>query len=63
MLLNLKLFNERNVDHIHFKMETLRSAVDAMRPECFFGSVDLADAYYSIPLKISDRRFFFILMT
>ena len=40
-------------------METLRSAADAMRPGCFFsGLVDLADAYFSIPLKISDRRFF-----
>ena len=58
VILNLKQFNERYVDHIHFKMETLRSAVDAMRPGCFFGLVDLVDAYYSIPLKISDRRFF-----
>ena len=58
VILNLIQFNERYVGHIHFKMETLRSAVDAMRPECFSGSVDFADAYYSIPLKIYDRRFF-----
>ena len=57
-ILNLKQLNERYVDHIHFKMETLRSAVDAMRLWCFFGFVDLADVYYSILLKIFDRHFF-----
>ena len=58
ILLNLKQFNEIHVDHIHCKMETLRSAVDTMRPGCYFGLVDFSDAYYSIPIKVSDRRFF-----
>lgn len=58
VILNLKQFNEKYVDHIHFKMETLKSAIDSMRPNCFFGSVDLSEAFYSIPIKQEDRKFF-----
>ena len=39
-------------------MKTLQSAVSAMRPNCFFGFVDLAEAFYSIPIQASDRKFF-----
>lgn len=39
-------------------METLKAAVDAMRPDCFFGSVDLSEAFYSIPIRESDRKYF-----
>ena len=51
VILNLKQFNERYVDHIHFKKETLRSAVDAMRPECFSGSVDLKPVLATLRAK------------
>ena len=46
----------------HFKMETLNTAVAAMRKNCWFGSVDLTDAFYSIPIAKEDRcllRFWF----
>ena len=46
------------MEHIHFKMETLKAAVDAMRPDCFFGSVDLSEAFYSIPIREPDRKYF-----
>ena len=49
---------KKYVDHIHFKMETLKSAIDSMLPNCFFGSVDLSEAFYSIPIKQGDRKFF-----
>ena len=39
-------------------METLNSAVNAMRPNCYFGSVDLSEAFYSIPIKTEDRKYF-----
>ena len=39
-------------------MEILQSATDAMRKGCFFGSVDWAEAFYSIPLFEPDRKFF-----
>ena len=58
IILNLKIFNEFFLEKIHFKMETLQSAIDAMRKDCFFGSVDLAEAFYSLPIRKSDRKFF-----
>lgn len=58
VILNLKYFNEQYMDHIHFKMETLKSAVDSMRPNCYFGSVDLSEAFYSIPIRTEDRKYF-----
>ena len=58
IILNLKHFNEEFMDRQHFKMETLKTAVESMRQGCFFGSVDLADAYYSIPVCKLDREYF-----
>ena len=57
IILNLKPFNEEYIDKIHFKMETLSTATSAMRQNCWFASVDLADAYYSIPVCENDRKF------
>ena len=36
IFLNLKTFNENYMDQFHFKMETLHSAISAMRKNCFF---------------------------
>ena len=58
VILNLRQFNEKFMEHIHFKMETLKAAVDAMRPDCFFGSVDLSEAFYSVPIRVQDRKYF-----
>jgi hypothetical protein len=46
------------MENIHFKMETLKSAVKAMRKDCYFASVDLSDAFYSIPFRKIDRKLF-----
>lgn len=58
IILNLKTFNSNYLEKQHFKMETLQSAMAAMRKNCFFGSVDLAEAFYSIPIQEPDRNFF-----
>ena len=58
IILNLKNFNANYLEKQHFKMETLQSAIHAMRPNCWFGSVDLAEAFYSIPIQVSDRKYF-----
>ena len=58
IILNLKQFNERFMEKQHFKMETLHSAIDSMRKDCYFGSVDLSEAYYSISIFREHRRFF-----
>lgn len=58
IILNLKTFNENHMDKLHFKMESLQSAISAMRRNCYFGSVDLSEAFYSVPIKESDRKYF-----
>lgn len=56
MILNLKSLNEC-VEYHHFKMETLKSAINLVTKDCFVASVDLTDAYYSCMVDKSDRKF------
>ena len=49
MILNLKPLNKFVYYH-HFKMDTFRTALKLIRPGCFMASVDLKNAYYSIPI-------------
>ena len=55
MILNLKPLN-KFVDYHHFKMDTFRTALKLIRPACLMASVDLKDAYYSIPIAEEDRK-------
>ena len=34
------------VDKLHFKMETLKSALTIVTPNCLFGCIDLKQAYF-----------------
>lgn len=56
MILNLKSLNEF-VAYQHFKMDNIQTALKLIRPKCFMASVDLKDAYYSVPVALEDRRF------
>ncbi|XP_068674488.1 uncharacterized protein [Montipora foliosa] len=56
MILNLKSLNEFVV-YQHFKMNNILTALKLMRPKCFMASVDLKDAYYSVPKASEDRKF------
>ena len=58
IILNLKPFNKNYVDKIHFKMESLKSAVNTMTKDFYFASLDLKDAYYSINIREIDRNVF-----
>lgn len=49
MILNLRELNQY-VHTRHFKMETLKTALSLVNQDCFFASIDLKDAYYSIPV-------------
>lgn len=49
MILNLQDFNEF-VQYHHFKMDTLETAVKMTKPGCFMASIDLKDAYYTVPI-------------
>ena len=56
MILNLKPLNEF-VSYYHFKMDTIHTALKLMRPGCFMASVDLKDAYYSVPVAKKHRKY------
>ena len=49
MILNLSKLNG-SIEYEKFKMETLEIIIKMMRPNCFMGSLDLKDAYYSVPI-------------
>ena len=56
LILNLKKLNEV-VHYQHFKMETLQSILQLVRPNAYMAKVDIKDAYYSVAIKSSDQKF------
>ncbi|XP_068739556.1 uncharacterized protein [Montipora capricornis] len=56
VIFNLKSLNQAVTYH-KFKMDTLESAVRLMKPGCFISSIDLHNAYYSIPISPSFRKY------
>ena len=59
MILNLKRLN-KFVDYKHFKMESLQNVLELIRPGVYMASIDLKDAFYSVPdvLDIFCREIF-----
>ena len=55
-ILNLKQFNEF-VEYHHFKMDTLETAINMVKPGCYMASVDLKDAYYTVPIDLGLPKF------
>ena len=49
MILNLKKFN-KHVQYRHFKMESIKNVLDVLRPNVYMASIDLKDAFYSVPI-------------
>ena len=56
IILNLKNLNQYISNH-HFKMESLTSAILLMTPGCYMASVDLQDAYYSVPINEKCQKY------
>ncbi|XP_057316824.1 uncharacterized protein LOC130657847 [Hydractinia symbiolongicarpus] len=56
MIINLKQLN-RSVRYRHFKMETLQDVLCLIKPGVWMGSIDLKDAYHSIPFHIDFQKF------
>ena len=56
LILNLSRLN-KHVDKIAFKMETLRSALQMIRKGCFLAKIDLKDAFYSVGINESYRKY------
>ena len=51
MILNLKRLNQ-SVEYVHYKMDTLETALKLITPNCFMASVDLRSAYHTLLLRI-----------
>ena len=56
MIIDLSDLNEF-VKKEHFKMDHLPSALELMTEECFLASVDLKDAYYTVPIWENHQKF------
>ncbi|CAB4019724.1 Hypothetical predicted protein [Paramuricea clavata] len=56
MILNLKSLN-KFIEYKHFKMESSSTIVNMVKPNCFMASVDLKDAYYSVPIHPQHQKY------
>ena len=56
MILNLKRLNE-NIPYIHFKMETIKSIMTLVTPNCCMTKVDIKDAYCSVPILLVHHKY------
>ena len=56
LILNLKKLNE-NLEYIHFKMHGLQEILRLVERNCFMASLDIKDAYYSVPVEESFQKY------
>ena len=56
LILNLKNLNE-HVEYHHFKMDHLAAVLPLITKNCYLASLDLADAYYSVNVSNSHRKY------
>ena len=55
-ILNLSHLND-HVEKVHFKMENLKSALQLVKRNCFFGKVDLKDVYFSCGVNHRSKKY------
>ena len=56
MILNLKDLDTFVCFH-YFKMDSIHTCTQLMRPRCYMASIDLRDAYYSEPLTKEHQKY------
>ena len=56
VIFNLKSLND-SVVYQHFKLDTLEKAIQLVRPGCYMASLDLKDAYFSVPIALEQQRY------
>lgn len=56
MILNLKKLH-RSVKYEHLKMDTLWTVIRMMKPNCYMASIDIKDAYCSVPIAETDQKY------
>ena len=58
MILNLNKLNKSVVPvYRHFEMDALWTVVRMLKPNCYMASTDIKDAYYSVPVTDSDKKY------
>ena len=55
MILNLKTLNTHS--YVHFKMESMMDVLHMITPGGYMASIDLTNAYYSIPVHKDHKKF------
>ena len=55
-ILNLKFLN-KECDTKHFKMESLKQAIHMVRPNAYLASIDIKDAFYTVPIHPTHRKY------
>ncbi len=55
-ILNLKSLN-KDCDTKHFKMESLKQALHMVRQGSYMASIDIKDAFYSVPIQKSHKKY------
>ena len=55
-ILNFKFLNKHVTDN-HFKMEFLQDVLKIIQPSCWMASIDLKDAFFSVPIHKSHRKY------
>ena len=56
VILNLKPLNQF-VEYHHLKMDTIYTAIQLMKQGCYMASIDLQDAYYTVPVYQGHRKY------
>ena len=50
LILNMKSLNKKYVRFTHHKMHSLQTCIDLMEEQCFMASIDLRQAFHTIPM-------------
>ena len=56
IILNLKSINPY-FEKIRFKMSTMKDVINLITPGCYLASIDIRQAYYSVPINESHKKF------
>ena len=56
-ILNMKTLNADFVKLTHFKMSTLYTCLNLMEPNCYMASLDLSNAYHTVPIHPDYQKY------
>ena len=56
MILNLKNFN-KFICYRYFKMESIQNVLNVIKKDAFMASIDLKDAFYSVPVAEYHQKY------